>query len=353
MQDEFPGKAKGLDRTWVTNTPLAAAAAMGRWAVQRQEDGQYFRQSASFVPMIDGLAPEEANAASAVDQIDADFKGDWVSYLTTTGLPACGLEYITRCSPEEYTMAFLNAYRRIPAAKPRTIHESRELSIPSEYLQDYKTLVEIITSGGDLRAYLSRDIQRKKKPYKNDGLLDSWGIQHLHFRTCGTDKLLFCMITESDVFAIQTLPHAAEYLWVNTQLIQIIHDNWPDLIIRAKHPGLQPEIIPASKRHYLRNKKVNFAITVADGTVYQPPAGGRMASGDSQEDRVNCDKIFRELQNWQDTVTKNVLDIRTALNMTASKKLIVQMAFDNRDFCFYEPTQGVRLDGFAAPANIN
>jgi hypothetical protein len=207
--------------------------------------------------------------------------------------------------------------------------------------------VSLIEAGGDFKPYLSRDILKKKRPDKNDGLLNSWGIQHLHFRTDGTNQLQFCMITEDNIFMIQALPHNAEYLWVNTRLIQILHDNWPELIAHAKHSGLSAEDIPAAKRHSLRGYNANFPITVADGTVYLPLAGGTMASGDSQEDRVNCDKIFHELKFWQDTVALNVLAIRSALNMPDSKKLIVSMAFDNRDCCFFEPTQAARLGGFA------
>lgn len=55
-------------------------------------------------------------------------------------------------TPEQNTVRFLNAHcRRIPAIKPRAIHESNELSIPSKYLSDYQGLVTLIQSGGDLK----------------------------------------------------------------------------------------------------------------------------------------------------------------------------------------------------------
>ena len=352
MGKEFLAKAKAFSRTFVihsNNNPYAAAAAMGMMAARSQQAGPYFRPSDNFIPQVVGLAAEEINTSSAPDQIGADFRGDWVEYLRTTGLPACGLKYKNARSPEENTMRFLNAHnRRIPSIKPRIVHQSRELSIPEEFRQEYQTLVSLIEAGGDFKPYLSRDILKKKRPDKNDGLLNSWGIQHLHFRTDGTNQLQFCMITEDNIFMIQALPHNAEYLWVNTRLIQILHDNWPELIAHAKHSGLSAEDIPAAKRHSLRGYNANFPITVADGTVYLPLAGGTMASGDSQEDRVNCDKIFHELKFWQDTVALNVLAIRSALNMPDSKKLIVSMAFDTRDCCFFEPTQAARLGGFAA-----
>ena len=356
MGDDFLSKVKGFTRTFIIHSktnPYAAAAAMGMMAARSQEAGPYFRLSDSFVPMVDGLAAAELNADSVPDQIDLDFKSDWVAFLRMIGLPACGLKYKDRRSPEENTMRFLNVFnRRIPAAKPRTVHESRELSIPPEYQQDYEALVALIKAGDNIKTYLSRHIVKRKRPDWNDGLLNSWGIQHLHFRTDGTDQLLFCVITEVDVFMIQTLPHAAEHLWVNTLLVQILHDNWPETIVRAKHSGLQPEFFSAPKRDSLRSYNANFPITVADGTVYLPLAGGTMASGDSQEDRVNCDKIFYELRFWQSTVELNALAIRSALNMPASKKLIVRMAFDNRDCCFYEPTHAARLGGFAELVSI-
>ena len=357
MSEEALAKLKGFKHTFVIHSnanPYAAAAVMGMVAARSEEAGSYFRLSDKFVPMVDALAIEEFNANAAPDQIDADFKNDWVGYLRTTGLPACGLKYKDSRPPEENTMRFLNAYnRRIPAVKPRMVHESRELSVPSKYEHDYKGLVALIKAGGDLRPYLSRDILKKKRPDKNDPLLNSWGIQHLHFRVEGTDQLLFCVIAESDVFLIQTLPHDAEYLWVNTQLVQILHDNWPELILRAKHDGLRPEAISATKRHSLRSCNANFAVTVADGTVYLPLAGGIMASGDSQEDQVNCGKIFAELKHWQEIIVENVLAIRTALNMPAPQKLVIRMAFDNRVCCIYEPMRASRIGGFAPVDKAN
>lgn len=351
MSDEFLASVKGFSGTFVIHSnqnPHAAAAVMGMMTARSQEAGPYFRVSDCLIPNVDSLAIEENNIDSAPNQIDTDFKSDWVTYLRSTALPACDLKYNDSRTPEQNTIRFLNAHcRRIPAIKPRTTHESRELSIPSEYLSDYEGLVTLIQAGGDLKPYLSRDILKKKRSDKNDGLLNSWGIQHLHFRHDGTDHLLFCVITEADVFMIQALPHDVEQ-WVNTQLIQILHDNWPALIARGKHSGLRPEEFSAAKRSSLRGYNANFPITVSDGTVYLPPAGGTFASGESQEDWVNCNKIFSELEYWQSVIAQEALAIRTALNMPTSKKLVVRMAYDNRDCCFYEPTRAIRLGGFAS-----
>ena len=227
--------------------------------------------------MVEGLAPEELNIDGAANQIETDFKGDWVRYLRTTGLPACGLKYKNSCTPEENTMRFLNAYnRRIPSPKSRAVHESRELSVPPEYRPDYERLVALIKAGGDLKPYLSRDILKKKRPDKNDPLLNSWGIQHLHFRTDGTDQLLFCVITESDVFVIQSLRHDAEYLWVNTQLIQILHDNWPEMIARAKHSGLRPEVFrPPNATLFAATTRTSQLLSLMEPSIFRSQAERR------------------------------------------------------------------------------
>jgi hypothetical protein len=297
--------------------------------------------------MLDALAPQEHNSTPDPHQIELDFKSDWIGYLRKTGLPACGLKYKEKLSPEDNTIRFLNAYnRRIPPAKPRTVHPSKELVIPPQFQQDYEALVALIQAGGDLKPYLSRHIVKRKRPDWNDGLLNSWGIQHLHFRSKGTDHLLICVITDADAYLIQVLQHIEEE-WVNTQLIQILHDNWPETIARANHSLMKPETFSTSKRQSLRSYNANFAVTIADGTVYLPLAGGTTASGDSIEDHYNCKKIFDELKFWQDIVAGNVLGIRSSLNIPNARKLTVHVAFDNRVCCFYEPTLAARLGGFA------
>lgn len=350
MGEELLKKLKGFSRTFVVHSntnPYAAVAVAGMMAARSQEAGRYFRVSDTFVPMLEALAPEEYNSPPDTHQIELDFKSDWINYLRKIGFPTCGLKYKEKLSPEENTIRFLNAYnRRIPAAKPRKVHLSKELLIPPQFQEDYEALVALIQAGGDLKPYLSRHIARRKRPDWNDGLLNSWGIQHLHFRREGTDHLLFCVITDTDVYLIQVLPHVEEQ-WVNTQLIQILHDNWPETIARANHRLMKPEAFSTSKLQSLRGYNANFAVTVADGTVYLPPAGGTSASGDSIEDHYNCRKIFDELTFWQETVALNVLAIRSSLNLSDAKKLAVQMAFDNHICCFYEPTRAARLGGFA------
>jgi hypothetical protein len=186
---------------------------------------------------------------------------------------------------------------------------------------------------------LSRDILKKKRPDKNDGLLNSWGIQHLHFRREGTPHILLCRITDTDAFLIQALPHEDD-VWVDTSLLQILHDNWPEEIAAGKLNRIEGGVVPSSKRLALRNHNANFTTTVADSTVYLAPGGGLMASGDCIDDRINCDKIFAELTYWQGVVESNAARFRAALSWPASDELSIKMMFEDRDCWLYEPTTG-------------
>jgi hypothetical protein len=102
------------------------------------------------------------------------------------------------------------------------------------------------------------------------------------------------VLAETDVLMIHALPNNVEKC-VNMQFFQILHDNWPALIALGKHSGLRPKEVPAAKHSSLHGYNANYPITVSDGTLYLPPAGGTFASSKSQADWVNCNKDLLEL----------------------------------------------------------
>lgn len=334
-------KLKGRARTFVVHSntnPYAAAAAMGAAMGRSQQLGPYFNLSRQLRPGVQAQATATAAQLPAGDGMSVDFIADWSDFLHQSGLPMCGLGYDPSRTVQENTLRYLCAYhRRVPVTAPRAVHESRELRVPQQYQADYAALKVLTTSGGDLTPYLSRDILKKKRPDKNDGLLNAWGVQHLHFRPEGTAHILLCRITDTDMFVIQALPHDHD-VWVDTSLLQVLHNNWPEQITAGECNGFQDEALPSTERLALRNHNANFATTMADGTVYLAPGGGLMASGDCFEDRSNCDKIFAELASLQGMVRSNAVRIRAALNWPSSKELSIKMIFEDRDCWLYEPT---------------
>jgi len=339
-------KLKGYTRTFVVHSntsPYAAAAAMGAAMGRSQARGPYFHLAGERMSGVQSEAGTGGACESAPGNLRVDFIGDWAEFLRQKGMAICGLKYDESRALEENTMRYLNAQRRIPITARRAVHESRELSVPQEYEADYLALKSLIRSGGNLKPYLSRHIVKKKRPDKNDALLNAWGIQHLHFRPEGTVPILLCRITDTDVFVIQSLPHDHDVWVVDTSLLQILHDNWPEEIAAGKWHGVPGEALPSSERLSLRNQNANFATTMRDGTVYLAPGGGLMASGDCSEDRTDCDKIFAELRYWQEIVRSNAGRFRAALNWPVCKELSIKMIFVDRECSLYEPTTGSTL----------
>ncbi len=264
-----------------------------------------------------------------------DFEGDWTEFLGTD-MAAYGSAYDPSENLRENTVTYLNAKRRIVPRCKRAVQESKELQIPPQHSTDYGGLKKLISEGGDLTPYLSHDIQ-KKRADKNDGVLNSWGFHYLHFSPKGDIDVLFVRITETDVFVLKTLPHGRGYpeTWVDTELLRIMHENWPDAAV-GMVVGIRGESPMPTERTNLRSKNVNFATTMPDGTVYLAPGGGITGSGRCSLDVSASDYLLSQLPHWQRVVEENETDLRSALNVPSPKELCIRMRFDNGEWRLYQ-----------------
>jgi hypothetical protein len=326
---------KKRSRTFVihSSNPYAAAAAMGMAVARNESSGNYFDPISGPMPgaQPDPLAQHQSSVPFTADpMLKVDFRADWADFIRRD-MTAYGLTFRQSRTLEENTDRYLNAKRRIPRRSARTIHESKELCIPPQYANDYSALTKLIREGGDLKPYLSRDIAKKKSSDKNDPLLNRDGIQHLHFRRRGSDDVLFAKITDTDVFVIQALPHDDPQVWVNTSLLQILHDNWPETA-EGRVAGIPPEPLPASERLALQYRNRNFATAMSDGAVYLSPGGGVIESGQCYDDRVASDRIFGYLADWQRVAQDNAVNLRAALGIPFPEELALNLTFENEDW---------------------
>jgi len=270
-----------------------------------------------------------------------DFKNDWNEFLAKE-MTEMGFKYDTQKSLEENTIRYFNAKRRIVSNKPRAIHESKELCVPSEHSGAYRDIKEIISHGRDIRPYLSR---KTKDANDNDLLLNEWGIHHLHFSPERTKDVLFVRFTDTDAFIIQALPHGLgnSDVWVNTLLIEILNKNWPEIIARHKVVGISGEHLNTMERLNIRKSHANVAVNVSDGRCYAVPGGGIMASGACFSDIVSCDKLFEELASWEEVVRANETNFRTALRISKTDPLLIKLMFEDQECWLYEPVRKVRF----------
>ncbi|MGD0499461.1 MAG: hypothetical protein ABSC23_13605 [Bryobacteraceae bacterium] len=269
---------------------------------------------------------------------------DWAAFLRGW-MPLNGLQYDEAQSVRQNTERYLNAIRRIVHPQPRRVHESKELRVPELHTGDYAVLKALIERGDDIRDYLSRDIVNERAA-RYDRLLNAWGIQHLHFRPCGTRDVLFAKITDTEVYVIQALPHGRcnEEVWAEPSLLQILHDNWPGAL-GVGSTGLHAESLTGADRLKLWKANINFITTVADGTSYVAPGGGLTTSGQCVFDARNCDRIFADLDGWRRTFEANEQELRTALNIPPADQLAVKAVFegDGHGIGFYVPSRNIML----------
>jgi hypothetical protein len=271
--------------------------------------------------------------------INLNFKNDWKEFLSSK-LTEMGFQYDNQISLEDNTIRYFKIKRRIISNKPRAIHESKELHVPSGHYKAYLDLKEIISRGGDIHPYLSRRI---KNVDNNDLLLNEWGIHHLHFLPEGTKDILFIRFTDQDAFIIQSLPHGPDHsdVWVNTMLIDIINKNWSESKAQYNVINILGEELNAKERVNLRNKHYNVAVKVSDGKSYVVPGGGIMASGDCLSDIINCDKLFANLSYREELVRVNEANFRNALKISTTDPLEIKLMFGDQECWLCEPTRNV------------
>lgn len=169
---------------------------------------------------------------------------------------------------------------RIIEKRVREIYEANELIVPEKYKTAYKEIVDAIKDGDFLKKFQSRNL--KKLDYDDD-MLSHWGIQHFHLGQTvkkdgfvqRTGDLLFIHFSQSKAHILGVFDHEA---WCDLNLIQIIHNNWPDeLAIFQSNSNTRP--LSESEHKILRKKHANATVTVRDGTEYHCPGMGVTANG--------------------------------------------------------------------------
>jgi hypothetical protein len=270
-----------------------------------------------------------------------DFKADWQEFITKEML-SLSLKYDCAQSLKENTIRYLNAKRRIVGNQQRKVHEAKELHIPLQHTIAYRRLKKLISTGGDLNAYLSRGIEAAKA---NDLALNDWGIHHLHFcpRPARSREILFVKFTDTDAFMIQVLSHGRDHseVWVNTRLIEILHSNWPEIMEPYRASAIDGESLAINERKNIRNNHGNVVIKISNGTSYFPPGGGLTASGRCITDIIDCDKIISKLTEWEYLVKANESRFRSALNITAVDELSIKLKVEDQGCSVYDPVRNI------------
>ena len=280
---------------------------------------------------------------TATRTIDIDLRRDLVGIyrdeLIRLGYEVCSLDDDT-----ELIRAYFGVCRRLVLPKPRRVLKSINFKCPAKHREALSRIERIVHDGGDLTPYLSTKI--KSLDY-NDGLLNDWGIHHLHLgeRTepngfvTRTGPLLYCRFEGKLAYFIAVLRHGS---WAKQVLVNTIHENWPDLIDRYRARGVigvSGDRLSDEDIATLRTANVGYLLELDDGTIYLPIGGGTVSSGENVRDIIQADKRLK----WAEQMQQRIVERFTEIEKRARDRDIVfddpavfELRFIEEMFCAVE-----------------
>lgn len=266
-----------------------------------------------------------------------NFKEDWRAYVEFE-LKSLDFSYDNNVDSSSNYLRLLKIQRRIPCLLSRKVYYAKTFSVPDCHKNDLAILVKKISQGDNLRPYLSRKIDKERS---SDGALDDFGTHHLHFCPEGTKKVAFAWINQEAVYFIAVCEHERDS-WFNTHFVQIIHDNWPELITHCRVPIKSNKLTPDERKN-LRCNGYNTPIIISDGTVYQSPGGGFVSGGHTMSDYWKNMLVIRHLESYEVLVRQEEAQFRGFLGLVDAECLTLRMGFNASNFWIFEPTKQVNF----------
>lgn len=209
------------------------------------------------------------------------------------------------------SLDYHKAMKKLISVRPRKVHYSKEFTCPDECKGALDKIVSAIISGKNLLPYMSKQVIR---PSKNDGLLNDWNIHHFHLNEESekdtifikrSDWLLLAFVNEEAVYCLNVYPHKKPNLWSHIKLIEIIHNNWPELIEKNKLEGVVGLNEKLDDKSYSKIRKANMStlVELGENKVFGLIGGGYASDGSSVEAVMTTDY-------WHNYIRKIELYIR-------------------------------------------
>ncbi|EPC03352.1 hypothetical protein L861_17575 [Litchfieldella anticariensis FP35 = DSM 16096] len=234
--------------------------------------------------------------------------------------------------------------RRIPIIQ-WNVHVSSKLAERNEI----SNIVQKLESGEDVNGLLSNKVKKLNQAKHADLLRSEWGIYHLHFKENRSEDLLFVYFNEDNAYLLDILKHekpdGSVVTWTNTDLIQIIHDNWPHIIESSifKTDSDAP-VLTAEQRRTLRKKTTNTNVVVSDGTEYMPLGGGFSSSKHPVSAVIQSDFLLHRVKQLQASVRDNYSVIEKALAEHTTTPNLKLKLDDNFQPLVVESEKGILLN---------
>lgn len=250
-------------------------------------------------------------------KIVSEIRNDIIKYLK--GIIAELGYNIKGISNEEIFLIFSQIYCFLIPKKSRVIFKSKSFFCPPHYEKNLTELEEDISNGENLNRYQSK---RNLSQFK-DAMLYDWGVRHFHLGGKGnigekfssrTGELLFVLVKDDAIYLIGVYNHKS---WSKTEIIEVIHENWPFLLEQSKNQFFSSINWTPTEGDIpgLRKCALNYTIQTKDGTSYTSLGGGILPCGNS----MKVSAYLSALNDWIASLENNVKEQSNSLIADAQK----------------------------------
>lgn len=217
-------------------------------------------------------------------EVEIDLKNDWNKILNKR-LENMGYK-LDKGKYEE--VDYFKALKKLIPMKPRSILYSKEFICPHDSKNGLSLVEESIIKGANLAPFMSRQVI---DPQYNDLLLNDWGIYHFHLNT-KRDKdgfikrsawLLLAYIDENHAYFINVYPHNRPNLWTHQKMMEILYNNWPDMMEKFHLKGFSSLSRKIDDKEYaqLRKAGISAFVEVGKDKIFTLMGGGYASDGSS------------------------------------------------------------------------
>lgn len=214
--------------------------------------------------------------------------------------------------------------KRIPIM-PRKVSQSTFFEVPSEHVAGYEKLKNALLNGEDVNPYMSRKLYDSNFA---DGLLDYYDCFHFHLGEVmegkfinGSNEIALAIVNNQEVFFIQVKTHGKS-TWNNIDVLEIVHEQRPDLIARFKvtsMANISPSVSDEQDIFTLRNNGYSFAVTLKDGTSYMPAKFGQVTM--RTEPELQADKTSKQNKKKNNNKPLNLASLHLAALQRETRKI--------------------------------
>lgn len=254
-----------------------------------------------------------------MENIQMNFVSDWKEGIIQE-ITDAGIQIPEGRSKDSVIIKYFTYLRKRGDMKPRRIHISQQFTCPPGYEAGLEKLINVLKNGEDFSPYLSKLVVK----LMNDGMFNDWGILHLHLGedlednnkyVKRTGPLLFLFLHEDDAYLINIYTHQN---WTKKEILQLMYDNWPELIDRFKINGVLPNSTFTEQQHQrLRNRGMNVMVGLKDSNGEEfaivPPGLGITASGDSMNDVRVYHRQLKILRDMEEMIRNNLEMVKTTI----------------------------------------